>query len=246
MIPAILRRVNAAAGKGNREDAGPESAPDAISPEMIRRVLARLGDALHRLPVEQRSRGHPIPRRGRRGCGRRRRWRRRSRGRRHRPVADGSRFGRRVPRPAGHPPGRGGEEREPDPEDLRGHRDRTEQGRLAPSRRPGAGPRERPHEELLRPEGVGNDRAAAAAAIRGGLPRTGPLPTSWRSCRTSTRRRARRPKEARRPTPRSRRNSRRRTSTSREPAFCWSCSRKRRPRGSSWSCSRRSGRSSPT
>lgn len=55
MIPAILRRLNAAAGQENRQDAGPESAPDAISPEMTRRVLARLGDALHRLPVEQKG-----------------------------------------------------------------------------------------------------------------------------------------------------------------------------------------------
>jgi hypothetical protein len=53
MIPAILRRVNAA-GQGNRQDAGPESATDAMSSEMIQRVLARLGDALHRLPVEER------------------------------------------------------------------------------------------------------------------------------------------------------------------------------------------------
>jgi hypothetical protein len=53
MIPAILRRVNAA-GKGNHQDAGQESATDAISSEMIERVLARLGDALHRLPVEER------------------------------------------------------------------------------------------------------------------------------------------------------------------------------------------------
>jgi hypothetical protein len=55
MIPAILRRVNAAAGKGNRQDAGPESAPDTMPPEMIRRVLARLGDTLRKLPVEQRG-----------------------------------------------------------------------------------------------------------------------------------------------------------------------------------------------
>ncbi len=55
MIPAILRRVNAAAGKGNRQEAGPESVPDTMSPEIIRRVLARLGDALHRLPVAQKS-----------------------------------------------------------------------------------------------------------------------------------------------------------------------------------------------
>jgi hypothetical protein len=55
MIPAILRRVNAAAGKGNRREAGSESVPDTMSPEIIRRVLARIGDALHRLPVEQKS-----------------------------------------------------------------------------------------------------------------------------------------------------------------------------------------------
>lgn len=52
MIPAILRRANAA-GQRNPPDAGPESAPDAISSEMIQRVLARLGDVLHRLPVEE-------------------------------------------------------------------------------------------------------------------------------------------------------------------------------------------------
>ncbi len=55
MIPAILRRVSAAAGKENREGAGQESSPDAISPEMTRRVLARLGDTLRNLPVEQRG-----------------------------------------------------------------------------------------------------------------------------------------------------------------------------------------------
>ena len=53
MIPAILRRVNGA-GQGNRRDAGTESANDAVSSEMIQRVLARLGGALHRLPVEER------------------------------------------------------------------------------------------------------------------------------------------------------------------------------------------------
>jgi hypothetical protein len=53
MIPAILRRMNAA-GQGNRRDAGPESANDTVSSEMIQRVLARLGNALHRLPVEER------------------------------------------------------------------------------------------------------------------------------------------------------------------------------------------------
>ena len=120
------------------------------------------------------ERGPPVPRRRSGGCGGRRRHRR-DPGGRHRPVADGSRFGRRVPRPAGHPSGRGGEERKPDPEDLRGDRDRAEQGRFASSGGQGAGPRERPHEELLRPEGVGSHRGAAAAADRGGLPRTGPL-----------------------------------------------------------------------
>ena len=54
MIPAILQRVNAAAGKGSPQDADPESATDVMSPEMIQRVLARLGNALRRLPVEQR------------------------------------------------------------------------------------------------------------------------------------------------------------------------------------------------
>ena len=55
MIPAILRKINAAAGKRDRQDTGPEFAPDAMSPEMIRRVMARLEGALHSLPVEQRS-----------------------------------------------------------------------------------------------------------------------------------------------------------------------------------------------
>ena len=54
MIPAILQRVNAAARKGRTGDAGAESATDVMSPDMIRRILARLGNALHRLPVEQR------------------------------------------------------------------------------------------------------------------------------------------------------------------------------------------------
>ena len=55
MIPVLLRRVNAAAGKGNREDAGPESAPDAISAGMIERALARLGKTLRKLPAERRG-----------------------------------------------------------------------------------------------------------------------------------------------------------------------------------------------
>lgn len=54
MIPAILRRVNAAAGKGDPRDADPESATNMMSPEMIQRVLTRLGNALRRLPIEQR------------------------------------------------------------------------------------------------------------------------------------------------------------------------------------------------
>jgi hypothetical protein len=54
MIPAILKRVNAAAGKGNPLDADPESATDVMSPEMIQQILTRLGNALRRLPVEQR------------------------------------------------------------------------------------------------------------------------------------------------------------------------------------------------
>ena len=55
MIPAILRKVNAAARKRDRQEAGPEFSPDALSPEMIRRVLARLEGVLHKLPVEQKS-----------------------------------------------------------------------------------------------------------------------------------------------------------------------------------------------
>ena len=54
MIPAILQRVNAAAGKGKPRDADQEPATDVMSPEMIQRVLTRLGNALRRLPVEQR------------------------------------------------------------------------------------------------------------------------------------------------------------------------------------------------
>ena len=54
MIPAILQRVNAAAGKGDSQDACPDSATAVMSPELIRQVLGRIGDALHRLPVEQR------------------------------------------------------------------------------------------------------------------------------------------------------------------------------------------------
>ena len=55
MIPAILRRANAEAGKGYRQEGGPESAPDAMSPKTIQRVLTHLGNMLHRLPVEQKS-----------------------------------------------------------------------------------------------------------------------------------------------------------------------------------------------
>ncbi|MGB7630292.1 MAG: hypothetical protein WBM29_04325, partial [Candidatus Deferrimicrobium sp.] len=55
MIPAILRKVHAASGKGECQDGRPESGPDAMSPETIRRVLARLGDTLHRLSVEQKG-----------------------------------------------------------------------------------------------------------------------------------------------------------------------------------------------
>jgi hypothetical protein len=52
MIPAILKRVNAAAG--SPRDADPGSAASVMSPEMIQQILTRLGDALRRLPVEQR------------------------------------------------------------------------------------------------------------------------------------------------------------------------------------------------
>ena len=56
LIPALLRRVNVrAAAKGNRQDAGPESASDTISPEMTQRILSRLGDTLRKLSVEQKS-----------------------------------------------------------------------------------------------------------------------------------------------------------------------------------------------
>ncbi len=53
MIPAILQRVNAAAEKENTRGLEPEPA-DAMSPDLIRQVLARLGESLRRLPVEQR------------------------------------------------------------------------------------------------------------------------------------------------------------------------------------------------
>jgi hypothetical protein len=55
MIPGILRRVVAAARKMNPGGDGPESAPGAISPGTIRRVLGRLGEALRGLPVERRG-----------------------------------------------------------------------------------------------------------------------------------------------------------------------------------------------
>ncbi len=55
MIQAILHRVNTAAGKGIRPEDGPDPAPETMSPGMVQRVLARLGDTLRKLPVEQRS-----------------------------------------------------------------------------------------------------------------------------------------------------------------------------------------------
>ena len=56
LIPAILRRINVnATARGNRRDAGPESGSETISPEMIQRILSRLGDSLRKLSVEQRS-----------------------------------------------------------------------------------------------------------------------------------------------------------------------------------------------
>ena len=56
LIPAILRRVNVnATARGNRGDAGPESDSETISPEMIQRILSRLGNTLRKLSVEQRS-----------------------------------------------------------------------------------------------------------------------------------------------------------------------------------------------
>ena len=53
LIPAILQRVNAA-GKEKAKDGDPEAATDVMSPELIRQVLARLGNAVRRLPAEQR------------------------------------------------------------------------------------------------------------------------------------------------------------------------------------------------
>jgi len=55
MIQAVVRKLNAATGKGNRQEAGSAAVPEAISPDMIRRILVRLGDALHGLPVDQKS-----------------------------------------------------------------------------------------------------------------------------------------------------------------------------------------------
>ena len=55
MIPGILRRIIAAARTRNHQEVGPESPSEAIAPEMIRRVLARLGDVLRSLPVEERG-----------------------------------------------------------------------------------------------------------------------------------------------------------------------------------------------
>ncbi|RJP20589.1 MAG: HEAT repeat domain-containing protein [Deltaproteobacteria bacterium] len=55
MIPAILRRVNAASGRKDRPASGPESATESMPPEMIQRVLARLGDTLRKLTVEQQA-----------------------------------------------------------------------------------------------------------------------------------------------------------------------------------------------
>jgi hypothetical protein len=56
LIPAILRRINVnAAARGSIRDTGPESDSETISPEMIQRILSRLGNTLRKLSVEQRS-----------------------------------------------------------------------------------------------------------------------------------------------------------------------------------------------
>jgi hypothetical protein len=56
LIPAILRRINVnAAARGSIRDTGPESDSEMISPEMIQRILSRLGNTLRKLSVEQRS-----------------------------------------------------------------------------------------------------------------------------------------------------------------------------------------------
>lgn len=58
MLPAVLRRVRIAA-RGGRPDAGPEAGPEValetMTPDMIRKVLSRLGDTLRKLPAGQRS-----------------------------------------------------------------------------------------------------------------------------------------------------------------------------------------------
>ncbi|MBI5905141.1 MAG: HEAT repeat domain-containing protein [Deltaproteobacteria bacterium] len=55
MIPAILRRVDAASGREARRGAGPDSISEAMPPEMVQRVLGRLGDTLRKLSVEQQA-----------------------------------------------------------------------------------------------------------------------------------------------------------------------------------------------
>ncbi len=53
LIPAIVRRMNTA-GRGHVRDDKPESASDAISADMIGRILDRIGETLDRLPAEER------------------------------------------------------------------------------------------------------------------------------------------------------------------------------------------------
>jgi len=56
LIPAILRRVyDNTRAKGNPRDSGPECDSETISPEMIQRILSRLGNTLRKLSVTQRS-----------------------------------------------------------------------------------------------------------------------------------------------------------------------------------------------
>jgi len=51
-----VRRTNVnATARGSRRDTGPESDSETISPEMIQRILSRLGNTLRKLSVEQRS-----------------------------------------------------------------------------------------------------------------------------------------------------------------------------------------------
>src|SRR3990172_4495929 len=118
-----------------------------------------------------------------RGC-RGRGSRHRGKGRRNRrragvsPYLDRQPYGRRVPRSPRILPRRRREGRPTDPKDLRGHRGRSEHGRVVASPRPGTPGRKHSDEELFRPEGMGSGGKAAAVPDRGGLYRAEPFPAS--------------------------------------------------------------------